>query len=532
MTLAPLFRAVGTGLLCLHAGAALAAPVRAPRVIAAVRLPYTSSASPAVGDVDGDGRPDVAVTVDHIGDKTRPRDDPANVNAVALYRWRNGALRPVPGWPQATRDATLALALADLSGDGRDDVLAACGQDWAPDLMTRADLWLTSRLYVWDGSGKAVPPWYPTDEDSLTGLVYGHAYAAPVAADLDGDGKPEILHASQGAWGGTGFQRGGLRIWTADARVYAQTQTEDSRLPWRALPGFSMDAPPVVADLDGDGRWEVVAPSYTGTIHAWDAKGRAMPGWLPSAGARTRLDNDALLRAPIVAVDLDGDGRDEIVAGGYDGALYAWDGMGRRLFRSQLPATDGPPPAITSGLAAGRLRRNYPREWNIVAGDMAGGVTAWRPDGGILWRAQTTPGMPVMAEPAIGDVNADGVQDVVVGGTDGYMYAFDGETGALLWQAPTFWHPTPGGMRLEGVFGAPALADLTGNGHLHIIIATAGRYIVDVPTATWQGFGHLMALDCGPGTYDASRLDWPQYRQNARRTGRAAARNLPAGPQR
>ncbi len=508
-------------LLLLAASAAVAAPVRPPKVIAAVRLPFTSSTSPVVGDVDGDGRPEIAVTVDHIGDRTRQRDDPANVNAVHLYGWRGGTLRSLPGWPQKTRDATLGLSMADLDGDGRNDILAACGQDWSPDLMNRSGLWLTSRLYAWTGSGAPVPPWYPTTEDALTGVIYGHAYAAPVVADLDGDGAPEILHASQGTWGRSGFERGGFRLWTNRATVYGQTQAEDAALPWHVGPGFSMDTPPTLADLDGDGRPEVVAPAYYGTIHAWNHRGRPAPGWLPSPNAATRTDNGALLRGSIVAVDLDGDGKDEVVAGGYDGALYAWSGKGKRLFRKTLPPVNGVPPAFTSGLAAGRLRRERPKEWNIVGGDMAGGVTAWRPNGVLLWRAVTTPGMPVMAEPAIGDVNADGVQDVVVGGTDGYVYAFDGETGQKLWQVPTFWSPTPDGMRLESVFGTPALVDLTGNGHLHIVVPTAGRCIVDAPTHTWQGFGHVMVLECGPGTHANGRRDWPQYRQNAQRTGRA-----------
>jgi len=466
------------------------------------------------------------VTVDNIGDRTRDFDDPANVNAVYLFEWRDGALRQVPGWPRKTRDATLGLAMADLDSDGKAEVIAACGQDTAPDLMNRAGLWLTSRLYAWKGDGSPLRPWYPSTDDALTGSLYGHAYAAPVAADLDQDGTPEVLHASQGTWGKDGFERGGLRVWSSRAEALGQTQSGSADLPWRALPGFSMDAPPVMADLDGDGRPEVVAPTYTGAVYAWDRNGGPLGGWLPSEGASTRTEDGALLRGPIAAADLDGDEKDEVVAGGYDGALYAWNGAGKRLFRS-VPDTGQPAPALTSGIAAGRLRRSRPAEMNIVAGDMSGHVTAWRPDGKVLWRARTTPGMPVMAEPAIGDVNADGTQDVVVGGTDGYVYAFDGETGKKLWQVPTSWAPTTEGMRLEGVFGTPALADLTGNGHLHVVVATAGRTIADIPTHTWQGFGHVMVLDCGPGTYNASCLDWPQYRGNAGRTGRALR---PGGP--
>jgi hypothetical protein len=88
---------------------------------------------------------------------------------------------------------------------------------------------------------------------------------------------------------------------------------------------------------------------------------------------------------------------------------------------------------------------------------------------------------------------------------------------------PTFWAPTLDGMRLESVFGTPVLCDLRGNGHLNVVVATGQRYIADVPTHTWKGFGHVLVLDCGPGTYGKIRLDWPQYRQNKQRTGRTPA---------
>jgi outer membrane protein assembly factor BamB len=505
--------------LLFVAGSASAAPLaHRPTVLASQRLAFTSSTAPAVGDVDGDGLPDFAVTTENIGDKTRDLDDPKNVNAVTVFHWKSGRLEPLPGWPRKTRDATLGLAMADLDGDGRDEILASCGQDTSPALMTNAGLWLSSRLYVWRGSGEPMKPWYPSDPNGVQGLIFGHAYAAPVVADLNGDGHPQILQTSQGVWGSGGFERGSMRIWSAKGSIFGQTQGDTANLPWHTLPGFAMDTPAALAHLGGAKTPSVVAGTYDGKVYAWGGRGAAAPGWFPSPGAATNTRNGALLRGTIAAADLDGDGMDEIIAGGYDGALYRWSAKGALRFRSQLPGSA--PPGLTSGVAVGRLRRGMKPEWDIVAGDAQGNVNVWAPDGKMRWRASTTPGSSIEAEPAIGDVNADGTQDVVVGGSDGYVYAFDGETGGRLWQTPTFWAPTLDGMRLESVFGTPALCDLRGNGHLNIVVATAQRYIADVPTHTWKGFGHVLVLDCGPRTFDKRRLDWPQYRQNKRRTGR------------
>jgi outer membrane protein assembly factor BamB len=471
--------------------------------------------------VDGDGVPDIAVTTENIGDKTRELDDAKNVNTVTVFHWKSGRLAPLPGWPQKTRDATLGLAMADLDADGRDEILASCAQDVPPSLMTNAGLWLSSRLYVWRGGGAPMKPWYPSDPNGVQGLIFGHAYAAPVVADLNGDGHPQILQTSQGVWGSGGFERGSLRLWSANGSLFGQTQGDTANLPWHTLPGFAMDAPAALAHLTGPHTISVVAGTYGGKVYAWNDRGEAIPGWFPSPGAATSTTNGALLRGSIAATDLDGDGRDEVLAGGYDGALYCWNPAGGLRFRSALPGSA--PPGLTSGVAIGRLRRGMTPERDIAAGDAQGSVTVWKPDGKILWSVPTTPGASIEAEPAIGDVNADGTQDVVVGGTDGYVYAFDGETGATLWQMPTFWAPTLDGMRLESVFGTPALCDLRGNGHLNVVVATGQRYIADVPTHTWKGFGHVLVLDCGPGTYGKIRLDWPQYRQNKQRTGRTPA---------
>lgn len=489
-----------------------------PSVLASIRLPFTSSASPAVADVNGDGRPEIAVTSDNIGDITRARSDPRNVNEVALLGWRNGAVRMLPGWARHTRDATLGLAMADLDDDGRAEILAACGQDTAPPAMRATGTWLVSRLYVWNGDGSAVPPWYPINEDTWQGLAYGHAYAAPLITDLNGDGRLEVLHASQGVWEGSAFQNGSLRLYSSSGALLARTQTDFAGLPWYTLKGFAMDTPAVIADLNGDGKHEVVAAAYDGHLYAWTAAGSPVKGWFPAAKAITETPNGVLIRGGIAAADIDRDGRDEVIAGGYDGALYCWNGSGRLLWRTEC----GKSP-LTSGIAVGRLRRDGD-EVDIVVGDAGGVLTVCGPNGAIRWQFAATPANGIYAEPAIGDVNGDGTQDVVVGGTDGYVYALDGETGTLLWQAPTYPAPTQEGMRFESVFGAPALFDLRGNGHMSIVIATGQRYIADAPSHTWKGFGHVIVLDCGPGTYNAGKLDWPQYRQNACRTGHLVKR--------
>lgn len=74
---------------------------------------------------------------------------------------------------------------------------------------------------------------------------------------------------------------------------------------------------PAALDLDGDGKSEIVAPLY-GTF-VYDASGKQL-----AKGTATK----GRVYAPGVVLDLDGDGKKEIVVGGNEGtvAAYGWDG--------------------------------------------------------------------------------------------------------------------------------------------------------------------------------------------------------------
>ncbi|MBK8691993.1 MAG: VCBS repeat-containing protein [Deltaproteobacteria bacterium] len=93
-------------------------------------------------------------------------------------------------------------------------------------------------------------------------------------------------------------------------------------------------ATPAVADLDGDGRPEIVVNSYHGTVHVFRADGSnyghgfpyALPDVPSAMTAPDRILQRGLFCSPVLA-DLDGDMRLEIIFGAMDGKLYALDAM-------------------------------------------------------------------------------------------------------------------------------------------------------------------------------------------------------------
>ncbi|MBW8483498.1 FG-GAP-like repeat-containing protein [Actinomadura parmotrematis] len=205
-------------------------------------------------------------------------------------------------------------ALADLRGDGHQAIVYGDGD---------------GRIHARDGvTGAELPGWPATTRPTVPqaptpGVDPGHEpVIAPVAiGDLDHDGRPEVVATS--STGRTyAFDAAGKALpgWpkTLDAGV-AQPAIPRPALKYTRLPAQGATASPVLADLDGDKRLEIVQAGWDGRLHAWHADGTTVPGWPvevrtgqgPPEGY-VRIDDHKLPGTPAVA-DLDGDGKPEIV---------------------------------------------------------------------------------------------------------------------------------------------------------------------------------------------------------------------------
>jgi len=257
--------------------------------------PTPASLSLSLGDVDRNGVLDLVAT-DSQG------------TGIHVFKGNGSYL---PGWPVTTWTAIKTPAtVADLNKDGKSEVVV--GVDGNP-----------GQLVVLSATGAVLPGWPKTILSSSWGNQATGSY--PVVGDLDDDGDLEIAAVSCDGGGDDFLSK--VFIYQHDGRLLTSWQT-----------GAVQIGPPVLADLDGDGSLEVLASLMkmdgTGGLYAWDRKGTLLPGWPQSNPSWTPVFN-----APIV-LDLDGDGRNEIItsrqqefwseelqnAFGYPVQAYRYDG--------------------------------------------------------------------------------------------------------------------------------------------------------------------------------------------------------------
>jgi hypothetical protein len=212
--------------------------------------------------------------------------------------------------------------LADLDGDGVPEVLAsgiggalraftAAGKPFGPALANKRER-------------------YGARSDAKNATDFTMV-ASPAAGDLDDDGTVDLVEGGAGIDALLAFASGGTRH---DFEHHVLAWDSRSGAFKRGFPRVIEDwqffHSPALADVDGDGKIDVLAPSAGYFIHGWNVDGVEAKGFPKFTGGWNAA-------TPAVG-DLDGDGKLEVVAVTRNGWLYAWRTDGKSRGRIDWPS--------------------------------------------------------------------------------------------------------------------------------------------------------------------------------------------------
>lgn len=373
----------------------------------------------------------------------------------------------------------------------------------------QGDYYVTYRIRFYDNVGNpnrdhtATPPVAPERE-----LINNHQWnfpfniAAPVFsspnfADLNGDGKPEIIIGSD------------------NGKVYALTDTGANITGWPVQLGGAVQHKVAIDDVDINGDLEVIATCNDGNLYIFNHDGTNLSGFpeqlITSANIVTTspavFTNDintgggvetfvvctfnnrvfgffrdkfdtrlgrigkwwehgitsaTIYTSPVIG-DINSDGEVEVVV--VSGSiLHIWWFCGTPYKSWVLPAECRSTPALADIDEDGDLE--------IFIGCDNGKLYAYHHDGSVLanWEGGKQvggAGSMIRSSPVIGeitnDTESDPILEVIAASTDGYISAFNTRSGNLLWRAHT--KPIPGTIPIQyyPIYSSPCIGRIENN---------------------------------------------------------------------
>ncbi|MBM3433912.1 MAG: hypothetical protein FJX93_04060, partial [Bacteroidetes bacterium] len=290
----------------------------------------------AVGDIDGDGKLDLAVSNYNAGTVSILRNTSTgsgNINFAAKvdYSGFNG--------PRG-------VALGDLDGDGLIDLAVGTISGWYQLNGTWGQWSIVGLL-----KNSSTPGVISFDDAGyITGPNRSH-YGVYIE-DIDSDGKLDLVTANEEYWGGhlsiyrntrSGITTLNSGHFASRVELYAQYQVQFAAF----------------GDIDGDGKKDLICNnSNSNTVSVW--RNNNPSGTITSANFGTRVDlTTGSYPLNVAIADLDGDGKPELLSANNTGGNFS-------VFKNQ--ATSG---SIVSGSFG--ARKDYTlgsNPWGITAVDV------------------------------------------------------------------------------------------------------------------------------------------------------------------
>ena len=342
-------------------------------------------------------------------------------------------------------------------------------------------------------------------------------------ADLDHDGTLEMLVPSRHS-SGASDELGALHVYGADGTLRFEIDAPFSPS------GPLTFAKVLAADLDGDGRTEIIVAfggttqsAYTVTCYTMD--GKPFPGW-------TKREVSGIFLSSVSAADLDRDGASEIILAeavmmeGVD-QVVVLDASG--AVREGWPVRTSDSQGAQMTLSIGDLDQDGLKELVLVTQSKISVINHDGSASSAPWSSGGNPPFNSNTTPLIADVDGDGRQEILVVTTsvdftdpsapyhESVLTIYD-PSGAVLRTWPLF-----GADGQQPVWGTPTVGDFNGDGWTDIAVTMS--LIDGGGISGWLKDSSMVCLTTN-SRFNAAGSDWVGNHgdpQNSRMPRTAAA---------